>query len=98
YDNPADGVNAWENRKDNVALTISFHDVDICGLQEVLDHQLKYLAEMLPEYDWIGVGRDDGVKKGEYAPVFFRSDRLELLERGFEPRHHCRSLGRSVRL
>lgn len=83
YDNPADGVNAWENRKDNVALTISFHDVDICGLQEVLDHQLKYLAEMLPEYEWIGVGRDDGAKKGEYAPVFFRSDRLELLESGF---------------
>jgi endonuclease/exonuclease/phosphatase family metal-dependent hydrolase len=83
YDNPADGVNAWKNRKDLVAKTISFYEADICGLQEVLDHQLQNLAEMLPEYDWIGVGRDDGIKKGEYAPVFFRSDRLKLLESGF---------------
>ncbi len=83
YDNPGDGLNAWKNRKNIVAQTISFHDVDICGLQEVLDHQLQDLAEMLPEYSWIGVGRDDGVKKGEYAPVFYRSDRLQLLESGF---------------
>lgn len=83
YDNQGDGINVWENRKDLVAQTIKFHDIDICGLQEVLDHQLQNLAEMLPEYDWIGVGRDDGAKKGEYAPVFFRSDRLKLLESGF---------------
>ena len=83
YDNPADGLNAWENRKDLVAQTITFHDVDICGMQEVLDHQLQYLTEMLPEYDWIGVGRDDGAKEGEYAPIFYSSDRLQLLESGF---------------
>jgi len=83
YDNPGDGLNAWGNRKDIVAQTISFHDVDICGLQEVLDHQLQDLVGILPEYDWIGVGREDGAKKGEYTPVFFRSDRLQLLESGF---------------
>lgn len=83
YDNPSDGLNAWENRKDIVAQTISFYDVDICGLQEVLDHQLQDLVGMLPEYAWIGVGRNDGAKKGEYAPVFYRSDRLQLLESGF---------------
>ncbi len=83
YDNPGDGLNAWKNRKDIVARTISFHKVDICGLQEVLDHQLQDLVGMLPEYAWIGVGQDDGAKKGEYAPIFYRSDRLELLESGF---------------
>ena len=83
YDNPNDGKNVWANRKDLVAQTISFHEVDILGLQEVLDHQLQNLTEMLPEYDWIGVGRDDGAKEGEYAPVFFRSGHLELLENGF---------------
>jgi len=83
YDNPSDGLNAWENRKDLVAKTISFHDVDICGLQEVLDHQLQNLAELLPEYEWIGVGRDDGAKEGEYAHIFYRSERLQLLESGF---------------
>ncbi len=83
YDNPGDGQNAWKNRRDTVAQTISFHDVDICGLQEVLDHQLQDLVEMLFDYDWIGVGRDDGDKEGEYAPVFYRSDLLQLLESGF---------------
>ena len=83
YDNPGDGQNAWKNRKDIVPQTISFHDIDICGLQEVLNHQLQDLIERLPEYDWIGVGRDDGAEKGEYAPIFFRSNRLQLLESGF---------------
>lgn len=83
YDNPKDGTNAWSHRRDMVAQTISFHDVDICGLQEVLDHQLQELAGLLPEYEWIGVGRDDGEKKGEYAPVFFRAERLRLLKSGY---------------
>ncbi|MFC2160585.1 endonuclease/exonuclease/phosphatase family protein [Acidobacteriota bacterium] len=83
YDNPGDGLNVWENRKDIAAQTILFHDVDICGMQEVLDHQLQDLDERLPEYDWIGVGRDDGEKKGEYAPIFFRPDRIQIIESGF---------------
>lgn len=82
YDNPRDGTNAWSNRKEMAAKTISFHDVDIVGLQEVLIHQLQDLAGLLPKYAWIGVGRDDGIKKGEYAPVFYLKDRLQLLESG----------------
>ena len=83
YDNPNDGLNAWKNRKDIAAKTIVFYDVDICGLQEVLEHQLQNLAELMPEYEWIGVGRDDGIKKGEYAPIFYRSENLQLLDNGF---------------
>ena len=83
YDNPDDGPHDWPHRKDMVSRTITFHGVDIVGLQEVLDHQLQDLMTSLPDYDWIGVGRDDGKKKGEYAPVFFRKTRLDLLEKGF---------------
>src|SRR2546423_12609173 len=34
YDNPADGVNAWPNRKDWVASLIRFHAADVVGVQE----------------------------------------------------------------
>jgi endonuclease/exonuclease/phosphatase family metal-dependent hydrolase len=31
-------------------------------------------------YSWIGVGRDDGGSEGELNPIFYRTDRLALLE------------------
>ncbi|MGC9329302.1 MAG: endonuclease/exonuclease/phosphatase family protein, partial [Candidatus Hinthialibacter sp.] len=76
YNNPGDGVNAWPNRKDHVAEMIQRYDVDLVGLQEVLKEQLDDLVERLPEYGWIGVGRDDGKEAGEYCPIFYRKDRF----------------------
>ncbi len=81
YDNPGDKENAWPNRKEMVAATIRFHKVDIVGLQEALSHQVKDLEKLLPEYGWFGVGRDDGKEAGEYAPVFYRKDRFNILHR-----------------
>ena len=80
YDNPGDGDDAWPHRKDIAASMIRFHGADIAGLQEALKHQVDDLAERLPEYAWFGVGRDDGREAGEYMAVFYRKDRLELLE------------------
>ncbi len=34
----------------------------------------------MPEYDGIGVGRDDGKTAGEYAPLFYRKDKYEVLD------------------
>ena len=81
YDNPQDGPNAWPNRKWAVAKVIR-HEADIAGLQEVLLHQLQYLANDLPEFEWYGVGRDDGHQRGEYAPIFFRRDRFAAIDAG----------------
>lgn len=80
YDNPDDGINAWPNRKDHVAEMIgSRYQADIAGLQEVLFHQLNDLEDRLSGYNWAGVGRDDGRDKGEFSPIFYRSDRFELI-------------------
>jgi endonuclease/exonuclease/phosphatase family metal-dependent hydrolase len=38
------------------------------------------LVERLPEFHWVGIGRDDGRTQGEFAPIFYRQERLELLE------------------
>lgn len=80
YNTPADGKNAWPHRKDMAAGMIRFHRADVVGLQEALIGQNRDLAERLPDYDWTGVGREDGKKKGEFSSIFFRKCRLELLQ------------------
>lgn len=82
YDNPQDGLNAWPHRKQMVADLILREKPDILGVQEALAHQVEFLEEALPAYDWYGLGRDDGQKKGEYCPVFFQKAKFEVLEKG----------------
>ncbi len=82
YDNPDDGVNNWQHRKDNAASVVRFHDIDVVGFQEVLQHQLEDLRERLPGYSDVGVARDDGEQSGEYVPVFYKADRFSLMESG----------------
>ena len=72
YDNPKDNENWWEYRKSSVVQMFNFYSPEIIGIQEGLYHQLKYIKNSLPEYDYIGVGRDDGKTKGEYAAIFYK--------------------------
>ena len=46
----------------------------------MLHNQFLDLRSGLPEYDGIGVGRDDGKTAGEYAPLFYRKDKYEVLD------------------
>lgn len=72
----------WTERREVMCDLVAFTAFDIFGAQEVCHDQLEYMLERLPEYDYIGVARDDGKKKGEYSPVFYRRDRFELLDSG----------------
>ena len=78
YDNPADGVNAWPNRKDWVAALVRFHGADVVGVQEALAHMLTDLDARLPGFARVGVGRTDGRTKGEFSAILYRTDRLAL--------------------
>lgn len=80
YDTPRDSANAWPFRKDLAASQVLFHDVHLLGVQEALHHQLADLKERLPRFAWVGVGRDDGMQKGEYSALFYDSTRLQLLQ------------------
>ena len=82
YNNPNDGKHAWPNRKDRVVSTIRFNQIHLVGMQEVLKDQIEDMEMALDGYEWIGVGRDDGKEEGEYAPIFYRSDRLKALDSG----------------
>jgi endonuclease/exonuclease/phosphatase family metal-dependent hydrolase len=74
-----DDVNHWSKRKLLVADLVRKHRPDLIGLQEAELFQVRDLAAMLPEYDWIGVGRDDGAQKGEANAILYRKARFELL-------------------
>tara|TARA_B110000495_G_C22993960_1_gene585654 strand:+ start:653 stop:1435 length:783 start_codon:yes stop_codon:yes gene_type:complete len=80
YDNPRDGKDVWRNRVDAVVDLISKQDV--IGLQEVTAGQLDALVARLVDFQFYGLGRDDGKRGGEHAPIFFRKERFEQLDRG----------------
>ncbi|MEN6456594.1 MAG: endonuclease/exonuclease/phosphatase family protein, partial [Prolixibacteraceae bacterium] len=82
YNNPGDSLNAWPHRKDEVLKLIHTHAPDIFGLQEALLDQVNDIASKMPGFDWIGVGREDGVNRGEYAPIFYNSRKYQLKEQG----------------
>ncbi len=82
YDTERDDANAWPNRREDVASLIGFYAPDLLGLQEVLLHQRDQLAADLEGYAFLGVGRDDGAAKGEFAPLAYRTDRMALIEQG----------------
>lgn len=83
YDNPGDGLNNWQNRKENALKMVRFNEVDILGMQEVLAHQLKDFTTNLTEYTAIGVGREDGKEKGEYSPILFNKNKFTLIKSGY---------------
>lgn len=82
YDNKGDGENRWEKRRDNVAAFLRDQRADVVGLQEALHHQLEFLTTSLPDMGALGVGRDDGKTKGEYAAILYRKDRWRPAEHG----------------
>ncbi|KAG1309543.1 hypothetical protein G6F60_000637 [Rhizopus arrhizus] len=73
------GEQPWTIRKWKVMDTILLYSPDIIALQESVHHQLLDLEALLgDEYQWIGVGRDDGDKKGEFCAVFYKSEILAV--------------------
>ena len=82
YDNPRDSGNLWADRKAYVAALIRFHDFDVFGTQEGLKHQLDDIQQQLPQYERYGIGRDDGVSKGEFSAIFYKKEKYQLIKSG----------------
>ena len=76
YNNAKDGINAWPNRKDKVLALIRFHELDIVCVQEALADQYDEI-EKGTGFAAFGAGRDDGLRKGEFAPIFYNKNRFE---------------------
>ena len=74
--------NGWERRCAVVCDILRVESFDIFGSQEVLHSQMEDLQRALPEYGFVGVGRNDGKTEGEYAPIFYKKDRIKCLQSG----------------
>lgn len=84
YKNKDDSIkgNVWTKRCQVMCDQINFESPDVLGMQEVLVGQLHDFQRLLDNYSSIGVGRDDGKEAGEYAAIFYKNDRVKLLDSG----------------
>lgn len=81
WDNPNDTGNLWKDRLPHVIGLIQKHELQIVGVQEALDHQLNQLSQGL-DFAFVGVGRDDGEKAGEFSAILYNAEQYELLDEG----------------
>ena len=84
YKNANDSVNGnvWTKRCQVICDQVNFMAPDIFGAQEVLYSQLQNMLNALDGYGYIGIGRDDGKQAGEYEAIFYKTDKLKLLDHG----------------
>ena len=78
----SDKENSWNNRKTDVLSFINYYHPDIMGVQEPVPQQMKDLQAGLPQYKFVGVGRDDGKDLGEYSAIFYDSNKFKVLKSG----------------
>jgi endonuclease/exonuclease/phosphatase family metal-dependent hydrolase len=77
----SDGVNAWDNRKDFFTAQLDFYEPDVFGVQEARPNQVKDIVKALPQYGFLGVGRD-GNNTGEASDIFYKKDRFAVKRSG----------------
>lgn len=85
--NPGEGEEHWTVRSPLFAEQVSEAvsgapegAPTLFGMQEVHHSQLVEIKTGLgPEWEHVGVGRDDGNQGGDYSPILYQSDILELV-------------------
>lgn len=77
-----DGTNSWEYRYPASAMMIEDQKPDVFGVQEAFDYQVRYMDEYCEGYKCVGVGREDGKRKGEHMSIFYNSKKIKMLKWG----------------
>jgi endonuclease/exonuclease/phosphatase family metal-dependent hydrolase len=83
YNNPSDGENRWDLRKNLVIKNIKDYNADFVGLQEVLNSQYNFVKEKLVEYNSVSRGRGVLPTEDEATPIFYKKKRWQLLNNGY---------------
>lgn len=79
YGTAPDGEDRWELRKPRTIAAMRAHPATVVGLQEALHGQVQELTEAFPNYEAVGVGRDDGKDKGELSAILYDRTKLQVL-------------------
>jgi len=80
YDDRSTQQNSWIMRKEGMIGLINSISPDILGIQEGLMHQVDYLGTNLNSFRYVGVGRDDGNKKGEFCAIYYNKNKYRLIK------------------
>ncbi len=76
-----DGTNSWPMRYMATYEMLKDQAPDVFGVQEALDYQVLFIENEC-DYKCVGVGRDDGKKKGEHMSIFWNPKTVKLLKWG----------------
>ena len=80
YDDRSTHQNSWIMRKEGMIELINSISPDILGIQEGLMNQVDYLDTNLDSFRYVGVGRDDGNKKGEFCAIYYNKNKYRLIK------------------
>ncbi|MDD4515337.1 endonuclease/exonuclease/phosphatase family protein [Massilibacteroides sp.] len=81
---PVEDERKWENRIKTIEKYVSKMDCDIIGTQEALTFQINDLLKSLKGYKKLGLdlGGHTNDSRAENAALFYKTDKLEVLESG----------------
>jgi len=79
-DYPKEGANSWIQRKPFLVNQVKFYNPDFLGVQEALPNQMRDMESLLVDYNFVGVGRDDGKDSGEYSAIFYNKKSFKVIE------------------
>lgn len=77
-----DGTNSWALRYPAVGDMFEDQKPDIMGVQEALYEQIYFFDNNFKDYKYVGVGREDGKKEGEFMAIFWNKKTVSLLDWG----------------
>lgn len=72
----------WNDRKVPLSNLIKYHGFDIFGIQEGFYDQVQDLKSLLPGFDYVGVGRDNGAQEGEHSAIYYNTNRFKAIKSG----------------
>ena len=77
-----DSEDHWSNRKTLITDYIETFDLDLFGVQEAYIKQLNFIQKNLEnrEYEYIGIGRDEGTVGGEIEAIFYDTAKFEYID------------------
>ncbi len=76
-DNPA---NNWDNRKAEFVPYLRGLGADIIGVQEAYLVQLQDILAGMPQFQFTGLGRENGVHLGEHSAILFNTTKFRLVD------------------
>lgn len=69
-------------RRERAIRVVCDYKPDLLGVQEAREGQIDDLRKALPEFEFYGVGRDDGKTGGEFSGIFYRKHRFTRMNAG----------------